>query len=216
MNKAFLFDMDGVLIDTEREWTANEGHDLINVFGEEITKKLGDTIGATISAEYERAVGFGFSMDYEEFLKRYDKEAAYIFSQSIITEGVEQLAERLIALHFKLGIVTSSRGVWVNYLLPRLSFSDKLEQIIALDDRKDLKPKPYPDGYVEALKNLGADPKQSFILEDSNSGIQAGKASGAYVIGFRGNLVEGYTQEGADVYADTMNDVIGLVKAYSG
>ena len=215
MNKAFLFDMDGVLIDTEREWTANEGHDLINVFGEEITEKLGETIGMTVSAEYERAVSLGFSMDYEEYLKRYDKESARIYSRSKVTEGVEQLAERLIALHFKLGLVSSSRRVWINYLLPRLSFSDKLEQIISLDDREDLKLKPAPDGYLEALKNLDADPKQSIILEDSNTGIQAAKASGAYVIGFKGNLVDGYIQKEADVYADTMDDVIRLVEEYS-
>jgi HAD superfamily hydrolase (TIGR01509 family) len=214
MNKAFLFDMDGVLIDTEREWTANEGHDLINVFGEEVTKKLGDTIGMSVSAEYEKAVGLGFSMNYEEFLKQYDKEAARIFLKAKITEGVEQLAEKLIVLNFKLGIVSSSRRVWINYLLPRLSFRDKLEQIVSLNDCADLKPKPHPDGYLEAFKNLQADPKSSFILEDSNFGIQAAKASGAYVIGFKGNLVEGYIQKGADVYADTMDDVIGLVESY--
>ena len=85
-----------------------------------------------------------------------------------------------------------------------------------LNERTDLKPKPEPDGYLEALKNLEADPKLSIILEDSNSGIQAAKASGAYVIGFKGNLVDGYVQKGADVYADTMQDVIKLVEAYSG
>ena len=216
MNKAFIFDMDGVLIDTEREWSAGNGGGVINVFGKEIVQKLGDTIGATVNSEYQRAVSIGYSVDYEEYLRRYNKEAAGIFSRAEITEGVEELAKELIARNFKLGLVSSSPRKWIDYLLSKLSFSDKFGHIISLNERTDLKPKPEPDGYLEALKNLEADPKLSIILEDSNSGIQAAKASGAYVIGFKGNLVDGYVQKGADVYADTMQDVIKLVEAYSG
>ena len=203
--------MDGVLIDTEREWSVGEGGDIVNVFGKEIAKKLGDTVGATIRSEYERAVKFGYTVNYEEYKKRYNKEAEAIFIQAKITEGIEGLVKELLARNFKLGLVSSSPRKWINFLLPRLSFSDKLEQIISLNDRTDLKPKPEPDGYLEALKSLQADPGKSFILEDSNLGIQAAKASGAYVIGFRGNLVKGYVQKGADIYADFMADVTKLI-----
>jgi len=172
--------------------------------------------GATVNGEYEKAVSMGFSVDYEEYLRRYDMEADRVFSRAEITEGVDQLAKALIKLNFKLGLVSSSPRKWIDHVLSRLSFSDNLEQIISLNDRTDLKPKPEPDGYLEALKNLEADFKASIILEDSNSGIQAAKASGAYVIGFRVNLVDGYVQRGADTYADTMDDVIQLVEAYSG
>ena len=186
------------------------------MFGEEIAEKLGNTIGMTLKDEYREAVKLGYSVDYKEFFKRYDKKASSVFSKSKITDGVEKLAEELIMLNFKLGLVSSSSRKWIDYLLSRLSFSDKLEQIISLGDREDLKSKPEPDGYLEALKNLDADPKQSIVLEDSNTGIQSAKASGAYVIGFKGNLIDGYVQKGADVYADTMDDVIKLVKEYSG
>ena len=216
MNKAFLFDMDGVLIDTEGEWTAGNGSDFINIFGAQIAQKLKDAgaIGKTVHDEYQKAVSMGFSTDYEEYVRRYDEEAAHVFSRAKITEGVEQLAENLLRMNFKLGIVSASPRKWIEYLLPRLSFSDKFEQIISLNERADLKPKPERDGYLEALKNLKADPKLSIILEDSNSGIQAAKASGAYVIGFKGNLVDGYVQKGADAYANTMDDVIKLVEAH--
>lgn len=201
--------MDGVLIDTEREWSALRGGD--NVFGREIAEKLGDTIGATIRNEYEQAVKLGYTVDYKEYKRRYDKEAETVFVRAKITEGTEELVKELIARNFKIGLVSSSPRKWIDFLLPRLSFSDKIEQIISLNDCINLKPKPEPDGYLEALRNLQADPRKSFILEDSNPGIQAAKASGAYVIGFRGNLVEGYIQKGADAYADSMADVIKLV-----
>jgi HAD superfamily hydrolase (TIGR01509 family) len=213
MNKAFLFDMDGVLIDTEKVWAAGRSGDIRHVFGVTIARKLGDTIGETINNLYNKAITLGFSLDYDEYLRRYNKEAAKIFSHAKVTEGVESLAEYLIASNFRLGIVSSSPGKWIDYLLPRLSFRNKFEQIISLNERPDLKPKPAPDGYLEAFRLLEADPLLSIILEDSNSGIQAAKASGAFVIGFSGNLVVGYIQQGADAYADTMDDVIKLVKA---
>ena len=206
--------MDGVLIDTERTWVAQGNNDLVNLFGKEIAEKIGDTIGMTVNAVYEKAVNLGASIDYEEYLKIYDREAASVYAKSKITEGVGELAEKLIALNFKLGLVSSSRRIWINYMLPRLPFRDKLEQIISINDRPDLKPKPNPDGYLEAIQKLGAVPKTSIILEDSNSGIQAAKAAGAYVIAFQGNLVEGYEQKGADAYAGTMDDVIRLVEKF--
>ena len=212
MNKAFIFDMDGVLIDTEREWETNDDGGSAKVLGKDIHSKLGDLIGVAINETYKRAVALGYSVDYEEYRRRYDKEAAGIFSRAQITEGVEDLIKELLARNFKLGLVSSSPKNWINFLLSRLSFSNKLEQIVSLNDRDDLKPKPSPDGYLEALKSLKADAKKSFILEDSNLGIQAAKASGAYVIAFRGNLVQGYVQKGADAYVEKMADIIKLIE----
>ena len=212
--KAFIFDMDGVLIDTERTWMAYGNDFLVNLFGKEIADEIGDTIGMTVNTVYEKAISYGASTNYDEYLKIYDKEAAFIYSKATITGGVEQLVEKLVFLKFKLGLVSSSRRNWIDRVLPRLSFRDRLEQIISLNDRSDLKPKPNPDGYLEALKNLRANPKYSIVLEDSNSGIQAAKAAGAYVIAFRGNLVEGYEQKGADAYAGTMDDVSRLVEKF--
>lgn len=65
------------------------------------------------------------------------------------------------------------------------------------------------------MKALEASPESTVILEDSNSGIKSAKASGAYTIGLKQNLVNGYIQEGADAYAETMADVIDIVSRLS-
>ena len=210
--KAFLFDMDGVLIGTERLWEKYEDESLLQLFGKEILEKIGCMIGMSINTAYEKAIFYGAKTDYEEYLRLYNEKAAFIYSKASVTEGVERLAKELISLDFKLGLVSSSPREWIDYLLPKLSFKDKLEEIISLNDRPDLKPKPEPDGYLEALTSLKADPKLSIVLEDSNPGIQAAKASGAYVIGFKGNLLQGYVQQGADVCAETMDEVIELIR----
>lgn len=213
MNKAFIFDMDGVLINTEQTWVQYGSTFLPNLLGTDIAAKIGDTIGMTINTIYEKAVEYGFSMDKGEYVKRYDKQAKRIYDKAPITEEIDTLAEILISHGFKLALVSSSRQTWINYMLPRLSFRDKLEQIISLNDRPDLKPKPYPDGYLETMRKLESPPQTTVILEDSNSGIQSAKSSGAFVIGFKQNLVPGYQQKGADIYAENIDEVIKIVES---
>lgn len=214
MNKAFIFDMDGVIVDTENAWERYGDSFLLNLFGKEIREKVGDVIGLTINEEYSRAVECGFSMDKQKFIELYDKKAKYVFSKAKITSGVNLLAEQILEMGFKIGLVSSSRRAWINYLLPRLNFSKNIKYTISINDRMDLKPKPSSDAYLEAIKNLGASPEKTIILEDSNRGITAAKASGAFTIAFTQNLVQGYKQIDADVKANNMGEVVEIVKSY--
>ena len=214
-NKAFIFDMDGVLVNSERAWDGEEGLLLESIFGKAIADKIGNTVGIGIHTFYETARRLGTTISYEEYLKRYDDAVAKVYGRSAMTEGLDELAANLLSSGFKLGLVTASPMSWIERIIPRLSFKEKLDVVISLHEREDLRPKPAPDGYIEALEILKADPKASFVLEDSNAGIAAGKASGAFTIGFRGNLTEGYEQTGADAYADTMDDVIKLVERFT-
>lgn len=213
MNRAFIFDMDGVIVDSENAWKKYAKKFFVQLVGAEIAEKVGDLIGMTVNGAYEKAVSNGLSMGKEEFVQAFDKKAAYVYSKATITKGIGALVEKLIELGFKLGLVSSSRQNWIDHVLPRLSFREKLEYVVSINDRSDLKRKPSPDAYLEAIKKLGASPQTTIILEDSNSGIQAAKATGAYVIGFRENLVPGYQQHGADAYAENVNDVIKIVES---
>ena len=152
-------------------------------------------------------------MNKNDFVKKYDEKAAYIYSKASLTKNINKLGEKLISLGFKLGLVSSSRQNWINHVLPQLSFNKSLARIISVNDRPDLKSKS--DAYLEAIRKLGAIPKTTIILEDSNSGIAAAKETGAFVIGFQENLVPGYKQKGADVYAKNVDEVIRIVQSKS-
>lgn len=212
MNKAFIFDMDGVLVNSEQTWHTYESDFLSKLMGEKIAAKIGDTIGMSLNTIYENATSYGFKMNKQEFYDLFDLQASQVYAKSQITEGVDELGEQLLNQGFKLGLVTSSPLTWINHVLPRIKFSKHLECIISINNRPDLKPKPYPDSYIEAIKTLHALPKTTFILEDSNTGIEAGKASGAFVIGLKQNLVPGYTQKGADRYVDHVQDVLNITR----
>ena len=212
MSKAFIFDMDGVLVDSEHGWLPFETPMLERVLGKEMTAKVGDTTGLGLEKLYEKARALGSTITKEEIVTGYNSVVNDVYAHAPLTQGSNALAEKLIAMGFKLGLVTQSPQNWIDHVLPRLAFKDSLEAIISLEDRPELGFKPAPGGYIEALRVLNADPKASFVLEDSNLGIAAGKASGAFTIGFRGNLVESYQQTGADAYSDTMEDVTKMVE----
>lgn len=214
MQKAFIFDMDGVIINTEQVWHKCENDFLDKILGKELSAKIGDTVGVSVNTQYEKAKAFGFTMSQEDFQKTYDEAAFRVYDRSSITVGVDKLADFLILNDFKLGLVSSSPRSWIDQVLPKLSFRDKIASIISLNDRTDLKPKPNPDGYLETIRRLKSRPKATVILEDSNSGIKAAKASGTYTIAFSQNLIEGYKQIAADAKACTMPEVIGIVNKF--
>ena len=216
MNKAFIFDMDGVLVDSERAWEGKEHKLLANIFGDNFARNLDNTlIGTSIRDTYEQASAKGTSVSYEMFKERYDEMAQKVLASAKITDGLNAIGQYLIKMNYKLGLVSSSPRNWIDLVLPRVPFHNNIEVIISLTDFVHLRRKPKPDGYLEALKQLDAEASMSIILEDSNPGIQSAKASGCYVIGFRGNLVTSYKQTGADVYADTMGEVMRLVEEFT-
>jgi len=212
MNKAFLFDMDGVIIDSEPSWEEVENEYLTVLFGKEVAEKMGSLVGIGLAGLMERAASLGAVFDHSHVTETFEEIARKVYTQSPITEGINELVSKLVSANFRIGIVTQSPHTWIDQVVPRLPFRKNIDIVISLHDHPELRNKPEPGGYNEALRLLSAKPEHSFILEDSNPGIQAGKASRCHVIGFRGNLVESYKQDGADAYADTIDEVVTLVE----
>jgi sugar-phosphatase len=213
--KAFLFDMDGVLVNSERVWHAEAALLAENVYGPEILAKLGDTQGLSIDAEYQLAVSHGFTMPRDEYDAIVDQVASIVYAKSELTERIDETLERLAAFGYGVGIVTSSRRAWLETVLGRIPSRASFAYQLSMDERRDLQSKPHPDGYLEAMRHFGVTPERTLVLEDSNSGIRSAKAAGATVIGFRANLVDGYVQDSADFYADTLDDVVRIAEAFA-
>ena len=216
MNRAFIFDVDGTLIDDEAIWEDKKQELYARLFGESIRAKMGSTLGVNIDGIYERARKYKTTVSKEAFIKEFYKLAAGIYSTAPIPEGTDELLEYLVEEDFRIAVVSASPLSWGNTVLQRLKFQDDIELVISLYDRPDLDHKPHPAGYLEAMRAMDVVPENTFILEDSNSGIASATSSGAYTIGLKKNLVGDYKQEGADIYAETMANIIHIVKNYLG
>lgn len=213
MTKACLFDFDGVMIDNEKYWEREKENIFRELYGVEIASQLDKTLGANMDAIHARAVALGSTVRVEKIYEAGDRHASHVYATAPITEGVDLLIESLDRIGYAMAIVSASPRWWIDLALKRIPHADRIQTIISLHDRKDLAHKPAPDGYIEAMRVLGSTPQTSIVVEDSNTGVKSGKASGAFTIGLRQNLVEGYSIEGADACVDRIMDVLDIARS---
>lgn len=215
MNKSFIFDLDGVLINNEPVWEESKKEIYIELFGEDIFSKMGSTVGLDMHTIYRKAVSLGATVPEQSLLDAFYKHAKPIYGTVPITEGIEELGKILVSNNYIIGVVSASPLEWINLVIDRLSFTNHIKKVLSLEERDDLPHKPAPDGYLEAIRELNSKPSHTIILEDSNAGIQSAKSAGAYVIGLKQNLVPGYVQRNADVYIDSVKEAINIVLNFS-
>lgn len=208
MTKAFIFDMDGVVVDSESVWARYEPKFFPALVGKNIYMQMKDKIlGSTVTKVYELVCSHGLQMDKNKFVEVYDSYAKIVYKEAKITRGLERLIEKLIDMDFKLALVSSSRQLWIDLTLAKLKkTADKFELVLSLND-KGIATKPSPDGYRETMRVLGVKPNTTIILEDSQRGIDAAKASRAFVICLTENVVAGNVPKGADMYVETIKDL---------
>ncbi len=206
-NKAFIFDMDGVIINSEPVWERYEQKFLPKLLGKDIYLKIKDQIlGNSVSAIYTAASEYGLKITKKEFERIFDQYAKLVYKEAKITDWIPELFNKLISMNFKLGLVSSSRQNWIDLVIKKLN-GKKLFQFVMSLDGDTVKPKPYPDGYLKAITKLNSKPSLAIIIEDSQRGIQAAKSSGAFVICLKENLPENYLPKGADIYVNSIKEL---------
>lgn len=215
MVKAFIFDMDGVIIASEKSWHEHIQEVWPKLVGPEIASVFRLPIGQTPLNIYEEAVKHGATVPREAFLQEFENIAQKVYREAPFTTDIERLGEYLVTHNFRMGLVSSARRSWIDLVLQRLSFGNQIGVVLSINDHPELKPKPHPGSYIETIEQLGATSDTSIILEDSNSGIRAAKDAGVFTIGLTANLLPEYTQHGADIYANTVDDIIEIVDGFS-
>lgn len=179
-----LFDLDGVLIDSESTYTR---------FWQEI-----DRIYPTGIENYAIAIK---GTTLPEIMKHYDDESVkcdilrriHDFQESMTYElypGVVGFLTELRDRGIRSAIVTSSDNRKMQLLFEQLPQLKDLVDVV-VDASMVTRSKPDPEGYLKAAEAIGCNPDDCFVFEDSIQGLKAGNASGATVIA----LATTYPQE---------------------
>ncbi|MEK9158722.1 MAG: HAD family phosphatase [Patescibacteria group bacterium] len=178
--KAILFDMDGIIIDSEVYWAKLE-----KKFAEAHGIKFTPAYRRYIMARSEREVAaifkheFGFKESEEEIRRERDKIAYNIYHhQAKLMPGFLMLAKKFNQDGFLVALVSSSPYAWINPILRRLHLRPFFKKIVSADDMRDGRAKPDPAIYLFSAKQLKVKPQECLVFEDSINGMRAAKAAG--------------------------------------
>lgn len=211
--KAVLFDMDGVLLDSERIWRTYSDDFWMDCGITKLPDELMGTIyGISMSEEHKILTDAGLlHMNLEEYVQQYDTYAERVYSKAALAQNLSQMLTQLQQKGLRLAIVTSSISPWIELLLTRLPQQKYFEHTLSVADMPDLRPKPALDGYNYLVKLMGLAAEQVIAVEDSNRGIKAAKAAGIYTVASAEFIDESYNQEGFDQKIEKLEELITLL-----
>ncbi len=171
-----LFDLDGVLIDTEPLYTEFWRKTGIE-YGADSPTFAFDIKGTTLTDILNRHFDSEVHAEIIDKVDRFENELVYP-----VFYGVKQFLENLKSRGWKMAIVTSSDDTKMKYLFGQQpDFSDYFDVIVT--GSMVTNSKPDPEGYLTAARLLGCRPGDCVVFEDSYQGLEAGRRSGAKVVG---------------------------------
>lgn len=208
MSYGFLFDLDGTLVDSERETAEAMARALDKGQGIRVEQYDKDfIIGRSWVAIYdslrERYPQLSWSRD--EIILATSKMRDEVFDDLGITvlPGARELLAWTQA--HPRALVTGSSRIEVMQVLPRIGPEASFEVMFAAEDVP--RSKPHPDGYEMAIAQLGLRPERCLVIEDSVNGIAAGRAAGCVVVSARAGNFGGWDQSGAHRVIDTLAEL---------
>jgi HAD superfamily hydrolase (TIGR01509 family) len=179
--EAVLFDMDGLLVDSERLWYETEA-EVMAGFGaawgpEDQESLVGGSIARTVAYMLART---GPVADPEDVGRRLlDGMAERLRADVPLMPGAKDLLDEVREAGVPSALVSSTHRALMEYALDGIG-RDRLTVTVAGDEVAHTKPHPEP--YLTAARLLGVDPRRCVALEDSPSGTDSATAAGCYVV----------------------------------
>ena len=194
-----LFDLDGVILDTEGSYTAfwddygsrhfSEKDFGLKIKGQTLVKILGDYF----PEENERKA-------ITDAINDFERKMSYTF-----VPGVENYIKSLKSNGIRTAVVTSSNLLKMeNVYRCHPGFREMFDIILTSEDFSESKPSPYC--YLKAMRLFGAGPEDCVVFEDSLAGLQAARASGAFVTALTTTNPEEVVRNYADLVIRDFND----------
>ncbi|MDO8928628.1 MAG: HAD family phosphatase [Bacteroidota bacterium] len=200
MIKAIIFDMDGVLVDSEPFHTEIEKQQFLqnklSVSNEEHSQYMGvvsDVMWKEIAEHHS------INVSVEDLIEQFKIKSIHYFSELDeipVMPGLIDLLEKLSSKNFPMAVASSSYPEIIKIILEKTGLRKYFQVVVSSQEAG--KSKPEPDVFLLAARKLGVLPKDCMVVEDSANGIKAAQAAGMSCVAYQGSGANPQSQKEAD------------------
>ncbi|HEY3388377.1 MAG TPA: HAD family phosphatase [Prolixibacteraceae bacterium] len=207
--EAVIFDMDGVLIDSEPIHIKIENK-LFAELGINVTEAVHRSyMGASNEYMYsDLRLRFNLKESVGELMERDDLFRSDYFSrlETIpLNDGLISLLEEMKSTGLKLAVATSSSPDIVNILLNKCEIASFFEAVVTTSEAG--KSKPYPDVYLLAAQKIGVSPQNCIVFEDSPNGLLSAQSAGMLCVAIQSDYKIIQELSKADYLIQSFNEI---------
>jgi len=183
--KAVIFDLDGVIVESENAHIEAERQVLLKhnlaISADELHGYTGTTAKVMFT---ELIMKYRLTTTFEEINHQKEKILLRLLEQDAEpTKGVISFIRELKRRDIKLAIGSSSTRKLIDYVLTKLNITSLFDCILAAEDVEHSKPNP--EIFLRAATKLGVSANLCLVIEDAKLGVEAAKSAGMKCIGYR-------------------------------
>ena len=183
--KAIIFDMDGVIIDSEKYWKLAE-YEIFTSLGVKITDEYSEMTKSMTTSEvtkfwYDKYPWKNIDLEVVEQMV-ISRVIELIENENCKINGVKPFIEKLKTKRYKIGLATNSPNRIISVVLNKLDILHLFDSILSAEFEK--KGKPDSAIYYRAAEKLCTKPEDCIVIEDSYTGMLAAKNAGMTVVAF--------------------------------
>lgn len=185
--QAVIFDMDGVIIDSEPIHFYVDQLVLSNIAGLKVTHQyLERYVGMTNPEMWHTIIReHRLTQTVDELIEHQLSTKLKILSELNVKpiNGIPELIQALLDQDIPLGIASSSPRQFIEGVLSKFNIRDAFSVVVSGEEVHN--GKPAPDVYIEVAKIIGISPDECVVIEDSRNGVMAAKRAGMKCIGYQ-------------------------------
>ena len=209
MLKGVIFDMDGVIVDSEPIH-----YRIFKKYSRELGFEIPDEEYNTFIGSNNRAIytilkqKYNLKPETEEMIKTYEKRCNEYYDTAQDEKPIKNVDILIKQLHsegIKLAIASSSPIESINAVTKLFDLKEYFDRLVS--GSRLSSPKPAPDIFLMAAGQLGLEPSECAVVEDSQNGVTAAKAAGMKCIGFKNKNSGNQDISSADIIIDSFEDI---------
>lgn len=214
--KAIIFDFDGLMFDTEKIWKKffHKGNKKfkVNLIEKDRLELIGKNEEAVRSHMLEKFPTLDVAT-YRDWIRGHAIHSLLTFGAKK-KKGLKEILKFAKSKNLLCGIASGSEKEVITKIMDKAKVDVNIFSTFACGDMK-IKPKPNPDVFLKVCKDLGVEPNEAIVLEDSYNGVRAGKRAGCFTIMIPDTApVTQEMKDTADLILNNLKEAVGFLQNF--